>query len=88
MLVVSSREFREKQAYYFDRVDDGEEILIQRGKNRAYKIVPVTADDSLLSKEEFFAKLDRSIRQAKEGKVIKMKEGQSVADFLKELCTE
>jgi antitoxin (DNA-binding transcriptional repressor) of toxin-antitoxin stability system len=45
MLVVSSREFREKQAYYFDRVDDGEEILIQRGKNRAYKIVPVTADD-------------------------------------------
>lgn len=87
MLVVSSREFREKQAAYFDRVDEGEEILVQRGKNRAYRIVPVTEDDSLLSKEEFFEKIDRSIKQANEGKVIRMKEGQSVADFLRELCT-
>lgn len=86
MLVISSREFRENQKSYLDKVDEGVEILIQRGKNKAYKILPVTHDDTLMNKEEFFAKLDQSIQQAKEGKVIRKKEGQSVEDFLKELC--
>lgn len=32
MLVVSSREFRDKQAMYLDQADEGKEILVQRGK--------------------------------------------------------
>ena len=44
-------------------------------------------DDSLFTKEAYFAMLDESIKQAKEGKVYKMKEGQSVKQFLAELCT-
>ena len=58
MIIITSREFRENQASYFDRVDKGEEIFIQRKKNKSYKIVPVTEDDTLMSKEEFFAKID------------------------------
>ena len=68
MLVISSREFRDNQAAYFDRVDNGEEILVQRNKNKAYKIIPVTEDDTLMSKEKFFAKIDRALEEAKEGK--------------------
>ncbi len=46
MLVVSSREFREKQAeYMMDRADNGEQIIVQRGKNKAYALTPVTDDD-------------------------------------------
>ena len=89
MLIISSREFRDNQASYFDRVDRGEEITVQRGKDKSYKIVPVTEDDTLMSKEEFFAKIDRSLQQAKEGKVYEMKEDESTKDFLNRLlCTE
>jgi hypothetical protein len=68
MLVISSREFRDKQASYFNQVDKGVEILVQRGKNKSYKIVPVTEDDTLMSKEEFYAMLDNSIQEINEGK--------------------
>lgn len=70
MLVISSREFRDNQASYFDRVDNGEEILVQRSKNKSYKITSVTEDDTLMSKEAFFAKIDRALEEVKEGKGI------------------
>ncbi|GAB6119680.1 type II toxin-antitoxin system prevent-host-death family antitoxin [Dysgonomonas termitidis] len=52
MLVISSREFRDKQAEYMDRVDNGEQIIIQRGKNRAYAITPVKDKDVYISDAE------------------------------------
>ena len=45
MLVVSSREFREKQAQYFDLADNREHIIIQRGKNKSYRLLPIAKDD-------------------------------------------
>lgn len=51
MLIISSREFRDNQASYLDRVDNGEEILVQRGKNKSYKIVPISEEDTVISKE-------------------------------------
>lgn len=38
MLVISSREFREKQAMYLDHVDEGTEILVQRGKTKVIEL--------------------------------------------------
>jgi antitoxin YefM len=67
MLVISTREFRANQKSYLEKVDRGLELLIRRGKNKSYKIVPVKEDDSLMSKEEFYAKLDRSLEQYKNG---------------------
>ena len=68
MLVISAREFRDRQRSYLDKVDAGAEILIQRRKNKSYKIVPVIEDDTLMSKEEYFAKLERALQSIKEGK--------------------
>lgn len=82
MLVITSREFRENQASYFDRADQGEEILVQRKKNKAYRIVPVKEDDTVMSKDEFFAKVEQSLQQAKEGHRFSMNEGESLDDFL------
>lgn len=45
MLVISSREFRDKQAEYMDRADKGEQIIVQRGRDKAYAITPVQAAD-------------------------------------------
>ncbi len=72
MIIVSSREFRDKQKSYLDRVDEGAEILIRRGKNKSYKIVPVKEDDTLMSKDEFFAMIDRSLEEVEQGKVTRL----------------
>ena len=68
MLVISTREFRNRQNTYLNKVDEGIEILIHRARERAYKIVPVAKDDPLMSKEEYFAILDRGLQNMREGK--------------------
>lgn len=81
MLVISSREFRENQKKYFDSVDNGEQVIVQRGKDRSYKLVPVTNSDICMTEEEFYEKIDRSIQQVKVGKVLRI----STDDDLKKL---
>ena len=51
MLVISSREFRDRQAEYMDRADNGEQIIVQRGRNKAYAITPVQPADIYVSKQ-------------------------------------
>ena len=81
MLIISSRKFRDNQKKYFDSVDNGEQVIVQRGKDRSYKLVPVTNSDICMTEEEFYEKIDRSIQQAKEGNVLKV----STNDDLKKL---
>ncbi len=80
MLVISSREFRANQKSYFDKVDEGAQIVIQRGKNKSYKLIPIKEDETLMSEEDFYAKLNRSIQQAKKGRVTRI---DSLEDFKK-----
>ena len=47
MMVISSREFRDHQKKYFDLVDKNEQVIVQRGKNKAYVIVPLNDADRL-----------------------------------------
>ena len=68
MLVISTREFRDNQRSYLDQIDSGAEILIQRRKNKTYKILPVTEDETLMSKEAYFAMIDKGLQDIKEGK--------------------
>ena len=72
MLVINTNEIRDRQRIYLDKVDTGTEIFIQRRKNKSYKIIPVTEDDTLMSKEEYFAKFERGLQSIKEGKGKKM----------------
>lgn len=51
MITVNSREFRDKQAAYLDRADNGEEIFVQRGKRKKYKLVAVVDDDTVVKRE-------------------------------------
>ncbi|MEG2675029.1 MAG: prevent-host-death protein [Muribaculaceae bacterium] len=72
MLVISSREFRDNQKKYFDKIDAGEQVVVQRGKNVSYRITPVTKDDTLMTEEEFYAMIECSAQQAREGKVTRI----------------
>ncbi|NLJ01276.1 MAG: prevent-host-death protein [Bacteroidales bacterium] len=85
MVIVSSREFRDKQKSYLDKVDEGVEVLITRGKNKSYRIVPVVEDDTLMSKEEFFAKIDRALKEAEQGKVTRISSEEELASFFDSL---
>ena len=85
MLIISSREFREKQSSYFNQADEGVEILVQRGKNKSYKIVPVTDDDTLMSKKAFFEMLDHSIQDIKNGKGTRLKGKEELKKFFDSL---
>ena len=85
MLVVSTREFRDRQRSYLDKVDSGMEVLIQRGRAKSYKITPVSKDDTLMSKEAFFAKIDKSLQEYEEGKFTRVTGKEELKKFLNSL---
>jgi len=68
MLVISTRQFREQQGRYLGMAADGEDIVLKSRKEGSFKIVPFTDDKTLMSKADFFAKLDRAEQSIKEGK--------------------
>lgn len=85
MLVISTREFREHQGKYLKKVKDGEEIILKSRENGSFKLVPITEDDTLMSKVDFFKKLDHSLQQAKEGKTIKISSSEEIKTLLERL---
>lgn len=78
MIVISSREFRDNQKKYFDLIDSNEQVIVQRGKNKSYKLVPIMEGETLMTEAEFYEKIDLSIKQAQEGNVQEIK---NVQDF-------
>lgn len=82
MLIISSREFRANQKNYFDRIDSGEEIIIQRKGSKSYRITPVGEDDTLMSKSEFIRKINDSSQQISEGRSTILKSEEELARFL------
>lgn len=81
--IISSRQFRDRQGHYFGLIEKGEEIILRR-KGISYKLTPLK-DDSLMTEEEFYAKIDRSIQQAKEGKTTRIEGKEGLRNFLKSL---
>lgn len=60
MLIVSSREFRDHLKKYFELVDQNEQIIVQRGKDKAYVIVPLNEVDRLSVNDQ----LIRTVQEA------------------------
>jgi hypothetical protein len=81
ILEVTSRQFRDKQKDIFDLADKGEKVVIKRGKKQAYTLTPID-DDDLYFTSEMLEKIDRSIQQAKEGKVTRISSIEELDKFL------
>lgn len=81
MLVISSREFRQNQKKYFEIADKGEQVIVQRAKDKAYALTPVTQDDMYFS-ADMVDKIKQSIAEIKEGKVTKVSTAAGISDLL------
>lgn len=66
MTVISSREFRQNQRLYFEKVDQGEQIIIQRGKDKSYALTPI-GDGDMYFNEKMVKRIKKSIKQAQKG---------------------
>ena len=44
------------------------DTLLKSREKGSFKIIPVTEDDTLMSKEEYFARFERGFQSIKEGK--------------------
>lgn len=82
MIVISSREFRENQKKYFDLVDKNEQVIVQRGKDKSYKLVSVPKETKMYSEDEFYYKIEKSLEQIKDGETTKFTNLEEFKKFL------
>ena len=81
MLVISSREFRQNQRLYFDKVDKGEQIIVQRGKDKSYVLTPVSEDD-LYFNAAMVKRIKKSLKQAENGDVKTISSSEEISELL------
>ena len=71
MTTLTMTDFRSNMASSFDRVDAGEFVFINRGKQKTYAIIPVE-DDDLAITPELAAKIEKARQEFREGKGISL----------------
>jgi len=84
MLVISTRELTQNQSKFFEIANE-QRVIIKR-KNRFFQIVDLgekipELNDSLMSKEEMYAKIDSGIEEYKQGKTKKL-DATNINSFL------
>lgn len=85
MEVISSRDFRSNQSKYLGMAAKGQGIILKTRSLGSFKITPLTEDDTLMSKEEFFRKLERARKEIKEGKGTTVRTKEELDAFLDSL---
>ena len=84
MVIINSREFRANQGKYLGMAANGEGVVL-RSRMGSFKITPVTGDDTLISKEEFFRKIDQAYDDIKAGKGIVVNSREELNAYLDNL---
>ena len=87
MEIVSSRDFRSQMGEYLRKALSSEVVIKSRDCG-SFKLVPLTEDDTLMTKEEFFAKIDRAISNLRAGNGYTMMEGESLEEFMERMEIE
>ena len=84
MTVVSVRDFRANQGKYLDLAANGESVILTSRKGQ-FKITPITEDDSVVSKKEFFARVDEARKSLAEGKGVSVSGKEELDSLLASL---
>ena len=72
MRIISNREFNDNQKLYFDLADQNEQIIVQRGKDKAYMLIPITESDRLSISSALINKIREAEIAIREGKTTKI----------------
>lgn len=81
MLVISSREFRQNQRLYFEKADKGEQIIVQRGKDKSYFLTPVDEDDQYFN-AEMIKRIKESLKEAEKGNLKSISTPEEISELL------
>ena len=81
MLVISSREFRQNQKMYFDKADEGVQIIVQRGKDKSYALTPLNEDDIYFN-AEMVKKIKASLVQAQNDQLTTVSTTEEIKELL------
>ena len=84
MLQVTSREFREKQASWFDIADQGEQVIIRRRGKRSYMLTPICDSDITIT-PELQAKIDKAREAHQSGECITCNTHEEIDKYLDNL---
>jgi len=78
MRIISSREFRDRQKKYLDLVDQNEQIIVQRGKDKAYVIVPLSDVDRLSVNDQLIQTIREAEAEYSKHKTIQIKDSGNI----------
>lgn len=81
MLVISSREFRQNQSMYLDKVDKGEQVIVLRGKDKFYMLTAIIEDDIYFN-AEMVNRIKKSLNEASNGEVKRVSTPEEIRDLL------
>ncbi len=65
------------------RVIEDDETLMRKALNYIKKLTAKKTDPTLMSKEEFMAKLERGEEEYRQGKCVRLQENESLSDMLR-----
>ena len=77
-MIISSREFRDHQKKYLDLVDQNKQVIVQRGKDKAYVIVPLNDVDRLSVNEELIRTVQEAEAEYSKHKTTKIEDPGSI----------
>ena len=87
--IVTSSEFKANQAHFFDMANKGERIILKSRLKGNFLLVHMNDEPTKMGEEQFYALIDHSIKQMKEGNFTKQMDGESIDDFVDRLlCTK
>ena len=84
MIVISTRDFRANQTKFLDMARNGEDVILKSRSSGSFKLTPIEAEDTVVSKRDLTEELRLALQQVKdhmEGK-IKLKTLDEVIDEL------
>lgn len=84
MTIVSVRDFRSNQGKYLGLAASGESVILT-SRVGSFKIVPISDDDGVVSKKEFFVRVDQARKDIAEGKGVEVKGYEALNSLLENL---
>lgn len=77
-MIISSREFRDNQKKYFDLVDQNEQVIVQRGKDKAYILAPIGDADRLSVNDTLIGYVKKAEIELLQGKTIPIEDPDNI----------